>query len=354
MQPLEIMKIIGIVGTAKNTGKTTTLAALIETSGRRGERIGVTGIGFDGEEIDTITGLPKPRLTVQPGTIVCTSEQCLRNTTAGYTVIETTTAETALGRIVIVEITSGGLMVLAGPNTKRMLGGLIGRMRALGIGRMFVDGSLNRIAAMGVVDTIIFTTGASRTTEIAFLAEEARAICRLFDAPRFDLREEPDAVTLLDRTGAVHSRLSMRSLYDREDAEQAASHMNEEIAAIVIPNLIALRALERFVGIIHEKAHPGVSVVLSDPTIMLLAGEPIQTQRCIEEAQQNGIAFRVLHPIRTAAMTVNPFYPRQHDHAFVPAYVDKMRLRDAVTDAVDIPVFNIRDEGAPESLYSLL
>ena len=87
---MHLMHIIGIVGTAKNTGKTTTLAALIREAGRRRERIGVTGIGYDGEEIDTVTGLPKPRLLLQPGTIVATSERCLRTTSAEYTVIKRT------------------------------------------------------------------------------------------------------------------------------------------------------------------------------------------------------------------------------------------------------------------------
>ena len=70
--------IIGIAGTAKNTGKTTALGALIREATSRRLRVAVTGIGYDGEERDTITGLPKPRLDLPPGTIATTSEACLQ------------------------------------------------------------------------------------------------------------------------------------------------------------------------------------------------------------------------------------------------------------------------------------
>jgi cobyric acid synthase len=47
------MKSVGIIGTAKNDGKTTTLSALLRSLKNR--KIAVTGIGYDGEEIDNIT-----------------------------------------------------------------------------------------------------------------------------------------------------------------------------------------------------------------------------------------------------------------------------------------------------------
>jgi hypothetical protein len=348
------MKIIGIVGTAKNTGKTTTLAALIEQAARapEGGRLAVTGIGYDGEEIDTVTGLPKPRLMLQPGTVVATSVDCLKNTTASYHLIKETDAETALGRVVIVEIETAGMMVLAGPNTKRHLRSLIAEMHALGMGRLFVDGSLNRIAAMGVVDTVIFTTGASRSTEIIFLSEEARSICRLFEMPEAGMSHVPESVTLIDQTGAVRSRLSLHSLYDTSDARDVVACMNADAATIVIPKMASRDALEYLVNGID--ASQSVTIVLNDPTIMLLAGDPIGTSRVIDEAAERGIAFAYLHPIRVAAMTVNPFYPRQHDHAFTPAYIDKDELLVSVSDSVHVPVFNIKEPAAPEAIYALL
>jgi hypothetical protein len=348
------MHIIGIVGTAKNTGKTTTLAALIAEAGRRHVRIGVTGIGYDGEEIDTITGLPKPRLLLQSGTIAATSEQCLLTTSADYAVIKKTNTHTALGAVVIVEILRPGLMVLAGPNTKRLLRDLIAELEPLGLASLFVDGSLNRIAAMSAVDTMIVTTGASRATEISFLSEEARAICSLFEGKNNHRGMAPATVELQNRSGATVAKLPLRSLFDADDARMVVEAMTGSASNIAVPNMVSLQALEYLSMRFGAMEHADRTIILGDPTIMLLAGEPGATLRWLTAASAHGLAVGYRHAIRVAAMTINPFYPLQHEHAFAPAYVDKHRLLTSVRNAVGVPVFNINDAGAPSLLYERL
>jgi hypothetical protein len=348
------MHIIGIVGTAKNTGKTTTLAALIEEAGRRRRRIGVTGIGYDGEEIDTITGLPKPRLMLQPGTIVATSEQCLLTTSAGYAVIKKTGAETALGAVVIVEILRAGLMVLAGPNTKRLLRELIAELGTMELDALFVDGSLNRIAAMSVVDTMVFTTGASRSVEILFLSEEARAICGVFNGTAYPCDASADGIELQDATGRIVGMLPMRSLFDVDDARRvldAVEASKEPVVRIVIPNMVSLPAFEYASQRLRPIDRAGSTIIISDPTIALLAGEPIAMFRWMQTSSESGVSLGYRHAIRVAAMTVNPFYPLQHDHSFAPAYIDKDCLLAAVGNAVEVPVYNIKESGASSALF---
>ena len=60
-------RIVGIAGTAKNTGKTTALNALLRAAHEHGTLVGVTSIGYDGESIDTVTGLPKPSIFLEAG-----------------------------------------------------------------------------------------------------------------------------------------------------------------------------------------------------------------------------------------------------------------------------------------------
>ncbi len=348
------MHIIGIVGTAKNTGKTTTLAALIDEAGRRRARIGVTGIGYDGEEIDTITGLPKPRLMLQAGTIVATSEQCLLATSAGYAVIKETDARTALGRVVIVEILTPGLMVLAGPNTKRLLSVVLDDMEALGLGAVFVDGSLNRIAAMSVVETMVFTTGASHSTEISFLSEEAHAIRGMFIGAECAGDPFPQRITVTDTSGVETGTLALRSLFDAEDTSRLLAVLTDTAARIDIPNMVTLEALECLALHAASLKPKGRTLVLADPTIALLAGEPRATLRAMRALSAHGFTIGYRHSITVGAMTVNPFYPSQRDHVFVPAYIDGDTLLRTVSGAVDVPVFNIKDNGAAVALYEHL
>lgn len=109
---------VGIVGTWKNTGKTTTLSYLLSKLINKKLRIAVTGIGYDGEEIDNITALPKPRLLFERDTVVTTSEKCLKNVDLFYKILEKTEHKTALGNVLIVETLSPGMIVVAGPNKK--------------------------------------------------------------------------------------------------------------------------------------------------------------------------------------------------------------------------------------------
>jgi len=43
-------KVLGILGIAKDTGKTTTTSALLEIANNRNFSVSITSIGYDGEE----------------------------------------------------------------------------------------------------------------------------------------------------------------------------------------------------------------------------------------------------------------------------------------------------------------
>ena len=172
--------IIGVAGTAKNTGKTTTLCSLIDAAYAQGRLPGVTGIGYDGEERDNVTLLPKPRITVFPGMIVTTSEQCLAASTARLRILRRTGYQTALGEVVITVVEEAGLVVVAGPNKAADLAAVGQQMSSLGVSDLLVDGSLNRIAPMAVADRVVFATGGARTTELKYLAEETASIEHIF------------------------------------------------------------------------------------------------------------------------------------------------------------------------------
>ena len=144
------------------------------------------------------------------------------------------------------------------------------------------------------------------------------------------------------------------SLFDADDARSAVESMTVPPASMVIPNMVSLQALEYMTERLRAQPHAPMAIIVNDPTIALLAGEPIAVRRWMDGAAGHGMSIGYRHAIRAAAMTVNPFYPCQHDHAFMPAYIDKDSLLHAVSAAVDVPVYNIMDEGAASALYELL
>ena len=72
---------LALIGLAKNVGKTTTTNHLLETllgeKLYRAEELALTSLGLDGEAIDALTGLPKPRYVPQAGLIVATTADLL-------------------------------------------------------------------------------------------------------------------------------------------------------------------------------------------------------------------------------------------------------------------------------------
>ena len=115
---INLMKTIGFVGTAKNTGKTTAALHVLNLVSEAGIVTALTSIGYDGENTDHITGLPKPRYYAEKGMLVATAEPCLRYGSATMTVPVHTGLHTILGEIVIATVAEPGYVVLAGPNRR--------------------------------------------------------------------------------------------------------------------------------------------------------------------------------------------------------------------------------------------
>ena len=217
---------LGIAGTAKNTGKTTTTAAIIDELRRQAIPFYLTSIGFDGENLDNVTGLPKPKLRVEPGDVVATAAKCLAASSAGFAVLGETDVQTPLGRILIARVEKAGLAVTAGPNRSTEVRKISRILSRLGPGISLFDGALNRIAPLVETDGFILATGAARTTDIPRLAQETAYIWRLANLPAVPqaaaLAElQPATVTLLDDELAVRAVWPGSSLLSERDAAAA-------------------------------------------------------------------------------------------------------------------------------------
>ena len=77
--------------------------------------LALTSIGYDGELVDHITGLPKPRIYAPAGTLLAIAEKCAQASQADVEILKRTEMETVLGRVVIGRIRKPGLVLLAGP-----------------------------------------------------------------------------------------------------------------------------------------------------------------------------------------------------------------------------------------------
>lgn len=336
-------RIIGIAGTAKNTGKTTTMTALMEEVYRKKIILGLTSIGYDGEMMDNVTGLPKPRVTAQAGTLVAIAAGCLPGCSAEIEIIEETDIKTALGRVIIGRVQKEGLVVLAGPNKSTELRRVNHLLAQYGCGLIFVDGALNRVAPMAETDGLILATGAARTTDIDKLALETKAIARLLNLPDYHATQVKE-----------YSILQVSSLLNGEMVEEMLEQLTPQIREIHIAGLIGENSFVALLETGREKL-AGHTLVLSDPIKILVAGAPDKMLTILESLTDAGITVMVKKGLHLLAITINPFYPRYRyvTHDYEPAYVDKNRLKEMLGHECPVAVVDVVDVGV-EKLWHYL
>jgi hypothetical protein len=306
--------------------------AVLEQACRRGLAPGITGIGYDGEARDTVTLLPKPRIRVPEGALVTTSESCLKGTDAAWTGLRRTGFRTALGDVVIVRVTRPGLLVVAGPNKTHELAELTELLGEDGIDLLLVDGSLNRIAPMAVVDRLVFSTGAARSTDISLVAREMGGIESLFNIPVADERLAAECLRWPVITAAGGEAVAT--------VNAGAGHARWR----------GLVTLGLFSEMSKTFARGERTIVIDDPLKLLLAGELKEVTGAMAAAQAAGIRLVCLRKPRLSAVTSNPFYPAYDGSAYSGGAVDASALRSALRASVHVPVIDVLKDGG-EALF---
>jgi len=333
--------IIGVAGTAKNTGKTTTLMTILKKLKEKdAPAIGLTGIGYDGESFDNVTGLPKPRIDVHEGMIVAVAERCLKYGRAKIETLFQTDIQTPLGRIVIGRVKEAGKLVLAGPVKGSDLRKVLDNMGSFGAGHTFVDGAFGRMAPFSGADGIVLATGASRNSNIAALAQESGYMMKLLGRPVMAARGRAA------RFGSVLSEESLNAFFD---AFVPADTM-------IVEGILSGRFLQ---SVAKNRDLSGKRLIFDNPLKLLLAGEINQTHAALDEMEQGlKMEVGVQKTVKVIAVTVNPYYPKYHyaTRDYEAAFVDKTELRSGIGASMGLPCFDVvvgGGDGLLQEIYKL-
>ncbi len=350
-------RVIGILGTAKNTGKTTTLNFLLEWLNRKGINVGLTSIGYDGEDIDNITGLPKPRIFIQKENIIATAEQCLLSIEDKKVIeiMEKTTVYNALGEIILGKGLRKGLVVLAGPNKGRDLQIIIHQLKQQKVEIILVDGALNRMLPMMYCDALILATGASRNTDIDLLVDETESITRTFNLPlrqkakisNQEILSYQKKIMVLKQDRPIkklddYSLLSERTLNNLIDVIN-----DEDFEEIYIPGIIQDLILKK-IAKDYSKLFQGKTILINNPIFLLVGSRDIRHLKdLIEKISNSGISIKTLYNLPILAVTINPFYPkysRLRKDSYEMGWIDGYQLYYKMKSKIFIPVINIMGE----------
>ncbi len=346
------MKTIGFAGTAKNTGKTTAALQLLEQAHAAGYRTALTSIGYDGEALDNVTGLPKPRYFARRGALVATAEGCLSSGDARCKVVQRTEVETALGEVVIAEVEQPGRVVLAGPNKGIELEQVLSLLATAGADLTIADGALNRLVPLLCTSGLVFSTGAAFEPDIPKLAGHLAALCKLFE-PTLSAHAAPiqagAARITLEFADRTTRDLAHGSLIAAGTLGQLLDAVDRPLSRLTIPGA-CLPALLR--ELLHRRAGllSGVELVFSSPLHLIAGAGPLEWQAVFEDTACRPAYLRTLPLL---FITVNPFYPRyrQRTGGYTAAYVDKTELLSACRAQITHPpVLDVRQPPLPDLL----
>ncbi len=343
---IKAKKSIGIAGTAKNTGKTTATVALLNHFHARGVDLGLTSIGYDGESIDNVTGLPKPRIYVPKGIKVVTAERCLGVSSAKIGVKEQLDINTPLGKLVCGVVEREGLLVTAGPNQSTHLKQAKHWLYENGVELVVVDGALNRISPMVETDGLILATGAAFRLDTSELAAHAHYIAKICRYPGSDGVAEKflDSTRTIvwDQAGEILARTNQSLLEPGQlgPLQPAAARA----AGFYCPGVIMPQCLKKLMQMPFPDS---TNYVFADPIKTIIGNDLELVHDFLAEIDRRGGVFRYKRAVPLLAVTVNPYYPkfRYETNNYEPAFVDRDSLLANVAAKIDVPAFDIVAEG---------
>ncbi|MBC5810295.1 MAG: hypothetical protein GIW95_05495 [Candidatus Eremiobacteraeota bacterium] len=173
---------VAVAGTAKNSGKTVTAAALCGAFQAQGVAIAVCTAGRDGETFDVVEGTPKPRIFLREGAVLASAES-LVSADPALEILDVLEERGALGRIAVARVRRAGEYELAGPASATAVLRVVRRLQSVAT-LAIVDGAIDRLAFLREgIDAIVLAAGATAPT-FDECVDDARALAeRLQLAP---------------------------------------------------------------------------------------------------------------------------------------------------------------------------
>ena len=321
---------VAIVGLAKNTGKTECLNYILRHVKDAGRRVALTSIGIDGESLDQVSQTPKPEIKVYEDMVFVTSEKHYREKRLIAEVMDISTEQTSLGRLVTARAVSPGKVLLSGPAKAESARRLIEGMRRHSVDTTIVDGALSRlsIGSPTVTDAMILATGAALSCNIPQLTRMTIYVYDRIRLPQVapDLAERlapiESGVWAVDKDGEVRD-LGIPSIF------MAAGHKERlfqygntlYVAGVVSDNFM------RFLR--QQKNAAELTLVIRDFTKMFA------TMEAYYAYLKKGGRVKVLHSSKLLAVCVNPLAPNGYR-------LDSDELREAIQTSLGVPAYDVR------------
>ena len=319
---------LSIVGLEKNTGKTVCLNYILHRMNQLGVHVGVTSIGVDGEQVDSVFATAKPEITLFRGTHFITSEKHYLIRQAVTNLVAVDSQRTSLGPLVTAEVLIPGKVLLSGAATTAVLRKQIQSLDSMGVDISIVDGALSRLslASPTVTEAMILATGAAVSANVKQLIVKTKFLHSLILLDEVDatLRERlvsiPSGLWGIDDDGQPHD-LGIASVFLIDKAEKDILRYGKILFA-------SGAVSDRLLRILAAK-DKDITLIARDFTKFFL------TPEAYVEFTRRGGRLMVLQRSRLIAVTLNPTSPQ----GFL---LDSQSTCHALADALQTPVYDVK------------
>ncbi|WP_250160110.1 hypothetical protein [Caloranaerobacter azorensis] len=326
---------VSIVGMAKNAGKTVALNKLIEDAYDRDIILGITSIGRDGESKDIVTNTEKPMIYVPEGSFVATLAEKLDEGDAKLEIIRVTEYKTPMGEVVVGRVRCGGYLQIAGPQTNRGIKEISDFMLSLGAEIVLIDGAIDRLssASPSVSEGTILATGAVISRDMNRVIEDTVHTVRLFSLESItDINDKTVVKEIVEeeKIGIVDTFLNIQYLDIKtaiNSGKVIGSEIKEDTKYVVFPGALVGKTLIDIIS--TTRLFKQVEFIVRDGTKIFIS--PKEWLKLVKM----GVKVKVLEPINTLAVTVNPYSPQGY-------YFDSFEFLKKMRMFIkDIPVFDV-------------
>lgn len=328
-------KSLSIVGMEKNTGKTVCLNYVLGRLNEMGVTVGVTSIGVDGEQVDSVYATAKPEITLYEGTHFITSEKHYSQRRLIAQIEGVDTQRTSLGQLITAEVLQQGKVLLSGAATTVKLREQIETLDSMGVALTIVDGALSRmsLASPSITEAMILCTGAAVSPNLMQLVSKTKFVCqmvRLNEAAtttKEKLTDIDTGIWAIDEAGeAVDLKVASVFLIDKalNEPERMAKI---ETGVLYVAGAVSDRLLKYLAG---QKKMKDIILIVKDFTKLFITPEAYHLFK------QRGGRIEVLRQPKLLAVCVNPTSPQGY----------RLRSEEAcemLSEAIETPVYDVME-----------
>lgn len=298
-----------------------------------GLQLGVTSIGLDGEDLDTVSFLPKPKVALPEGSLVVTAQDCLKQSQAGLQILENLGLRTGMGDILLVRVTKPGNVLLGGPSTVSGITLAREALLAHGAQKLLIDGAFARQAFAMAGDAMVYVVGAHRSPVLEQVVDSAALALRRYALPgvlpQQTFLHNKEDMGWLDESFGFHPLPFASTLGQTQALLQA---IPGEASWLYLPGVLHGQLASQLVQQ-RDKHHFGL--VLKSPLSLVMEDTQLRHLFLLHRP------IRVLYPLTLAFVAINPVSPA--GYAF-----DAAKLRSAMAGITQLPLINAAEELALE------